>query len=619
MIDISKFRNLNTKDTRYERQQQRMASQGLQRDNVENTIKEALTNIATSSNSFVIYGEPQCGKTEMMISLTAALLDKGHKIIIILLNDNLQLLQQNLERFVSSGIDPAPIDISGILDENIGNKTWIIFCKKNIKDLDRLIDKVKGKPNKIVIDDEADFASPNAKINRDQRTAINNAIYKLLNADGIYVGVTATPARLDMNNTFDNMTEYWICFTPHANYVGKEVFFPIDFKPQEHSINFLPPTGDYPVHLRQALLSFFVNVAYINLFDTTLRDHLKFHGQDNSHFTFLIHTSGKTADHKIDEQIANELIDGLSNDTSTHFENYVRYMHLNASNKYGSDKADDIVIFVLRNIRRKVTQVLNAESKLRRRTLLNLTDPPSLFTVVIGGNIISRGITFNNLIGMFFTRDVKHKMQQDTYIQRARMFGNRGTYLKYFELFIPEQLYLDWHRCFVYHQLSLEAIKADKKAPVWISDDRIRPVASGSIDKRSVVTDAGEMYFAKFTFNDEISKVLNDPQLAELDQLQKIHDIYGDKILPPYVISFIQINSYPGNIAIHPIRQVGKETDYHDTLYRPRGVLGGMDINRHPNSVHHFMIIRNTKNECRIVYRYAGKVQFLRNFRGKLN
>lgn len=618
MTDINRFRNLDTKETRYERQQRRMVSQGLQTDNVQDTINEALTNIATPSNSFVIYGEPQCGKTEMMLSLTAALLDKGYKIIIILLNDNLQLLQQNLERFVSSGINPTPVDISEILDENIGNKTWIIFCKKNINDLHRLRDKVTGKRKKIVVDDEADFASPNAKINRDQRTAINNAIYKLLNTDGIYVGVTATPARLDMNNTFDNMTEYWICFTPHNNYVGKEVFFPIDFKPQEHSIHFLPPSGDYPVYLRRALLSFFVNVAYINLFDTTLRDHLKLDGRDNAHFTFLIHTSGKTADHKIDEQTSNEVIDALSNDSSTHFEDYVRYMHLNASNKYGSDKADDIVFFILHNIRRKVTQVLNAESKLRRRVLLNLTDPPSLFTVVIGGNIISRGITFNNLIGMFFTRDVKHKMQQDTYIQRARMFGNRGTYLRYFELFIPEQLYLDWHRCFVYHQLSLEAIKADKKAPVWISDDRIQPVAPGSIDKRSVVTDAGEMYFAKFTFNDEISKVLSNPQLTELDQLQKIHDIYGDKTLPAYVISFVQINSYPGNIAVHPIRQVGREADYHDTLYRPRGVLGGHDINRFPNAVHHFMIIRNTKNECRIVYRYVGKVQFLRNFKGKL-
>jgi len=295
-------------------------------------------------------------------------------------------------------------------------------------------------------------------------------------------------------------------------------------------------------------------------------------------------------------------------------------MHRIATDKYGIERADDIVKFVLFNIRRKVTEVLNAESKSRKKVFLNLTNPPALFTVVIGGNIISRGITFNNLIGMFFTRDVKHKMQQDTYIQRARMFGNRGKYLKYFELRIPGQLYLDWHRCFVYHQLSLEAIKADKKAPVWISDSRVQPVAAGSIDKRSVVIDAGEMYFAKFTLTEDLAKLIKDTHLSEIDRLQKIYDNYGEKVLPAYVMSFIQINSYPGNITIHAIRTVGKDASYHDTLYRPRGVMGGTDyIGKYPNALHHFMIITNTRNEARMAYRYACKVQFLRNFKRKEN
>ena len=619
MYDIKWFKNLNTSNTRYERQLKRMSLQKLETKNVETTVEEALTNITANKDSFVIYGEPQSGKTELMISLTAKILDKGHKIIVILLNDNDQLLQQNLDRFINSGVDPAPVDISGILLEYIGDKTWIIFCKKNIRHLERLIDKLRNKSKMVIIDDEADFASPNAKVNKSKRTAINNAIHKLLGTDGIYIGVTATPARLDMNNTFDNITEDWICFDPNEDYLGKEVFFPLDFKSQQHSTNFLPSTGDDPTHLREALLSFFVNVAYINLFDVNVRDQIITNGQENAHFSFLIHTSGKTANHKTDEEIVNKVIDSLSNDEHKQFPKYTETMYIDASNKYGSDKAVKIVQFVLINIRRKVTEVLNAERKSRGKFLLNLTNPPALFTVVIGGNIISRGITFNNLLGMFFTRDVKHRMQQDTYIQRARMFGNRGKYLKYFELWIPEQLYLDWHRCFVYHQLSLEAIKADKKAPVWISDDRIRPVAPGSIDKSSVVTDAGEMYFAKFTLDEDILRLVEDKHQSAIDRLQKIHETCEDRVLPAYVMSFIQINSYPENIALHAIREVGKETDYHDTLYRPRGVLGGTDIDKYPNAVHHFMIITNTRKEARIVYRYVGKVQFLRNLKRRVS
>ena len=290
-------------------------------------------------------------------------------------------------------------------------------------------------------------------------------------------------------------------------------------------------------------------------------------------------------------------------------------MHEIAVQRYGRRFADDIVKFVLLNIPRKITAVLNTEAKAGRKIAMEFTNPPVLFTIVIGGNIISRGVTFNNLLGMFFTRDVKHKMQQDTYIQRARMFGNRGIYLKYFELYIPKQLYLDWHRCFVYHQLSLEAIKADKKAPVWISDDRIQPAAPGSIDKRSVVTDAGEMYFAKFNLNEDTIKLIEAQNLSEVDKIQKINDMHGGKALPSYVMNFIRINPYPGYIAIHDIRQVRPDSGYHGTLIRPKGALGGTDIHKFPNAVHHFMVIKNTLNEARIVYTYAGKVQFLKNLK----
>ena len=98
--------------------------------NIERTIKEAIKNISSGYKSFVIYGEPQSGKTEMMIALAAKLLDVGNKIIIVLLNDNLRLLNQNLDRFKRSGIDPTPVDISEILEEEIGEKRWIIFSKK---------------------------------------------------------------------------------------------------------------------------------------------------------------------------------------------------------------------------------------------------------------------------------------------------------------------------------------------------------------------------------------------------------------------------------------------------------------------------------------------------------
>ena len=74
-------------------------SKKFQLDAIESTVNKCLDNLANQKKSFVIYGEPQSGKTEMMITLTAKLLDDDYKIIVVLLNDNLELLDQNITRF----------------------------------------------------------------------------------------------------------------------------------------------------------------------------------------------------------------------------------------------------------------------------------------------------------------------------------------------------------------------------------------------------------------------------------------------------------------------------------------------------------------------------------------
>ena len=552
MYDRNKFRNLGKGYTRYSKRIDFLRySKGIDTQHIDKTVKDALDNLSSGNKSFVIYGEPQSGKTEMMIALTAKLLDEGHNIIIVLLNDNDQLLAQNLYRFKVSSIDPTPYDVSDILDKNIGDKKWIIFSKKNNKILKKLISKLHNQSGRIIIDDEADYASPNARVNKDERTAINKSIYNLLGSDGIYIGVTATPARLDMNNTFDNMAENWVYFGTHEDYVGKDTFFPLDL---DYALQFLPDRGDDPIHLQKALLSFFVNVGYINM-NTDIKDGLKAIGEENANFCFLVHTSGRTADHTTDERIVNNTIDILSDWENKSYDKFVKLMYDIAIEKYDDENATKAVQFVLMNIGSKLTEVMNVESKKARKLQIDLTNPPALFTIVIGGNIISRGMTFNNLLCMFFTRDVKHKMQQDTYIQRARMFGNRRKYLQFFELWVPKPLYLDWHRCFVYHYLSLEAIRVQKSAPVWISDDRVRPIAPGSIDKKAVVSDLGEMYFGRFQYSNEIAKIISDSQYDELRKLEVINERFGEEILPSYFISFIRsyLMPYAGYIAIHNI------------------------------------------------------------------
>jgi len=90
-------------------------------------------------------------------------------------------------------------------------------------------------------------------------TRINALINQLISRDGIYIGVTATPARLDLNNTFDNDNEKWVNFPPHEAYTGQDIFFPLETS-AEFSLQTLPDTDDSPKYLREAIFRFLVRV-----------------------------------------------------------------------------------------------------------------------------------------------------------------------------------------------------------------------------------------------------------------------------------------------------------------------------------------------------------------------
>ena len=158
-----------------------------------------------------------------MICLTAKLLDEGLSVIVHLMNDSVDLLAQNLKRFKSSGLAPAPRSLPELLQASESNKPLelVVFCKKNAKDLGKLIKRLDGAVNLVVVDDEADYATPNSKINEGNKTTINKLIGDLIGDSGYYIGVTATPARLDLNNTFDNKSEKWVKFPSHAKYTGQ--------------------------------------------------------------------------------------------------------------------------------------------------------------------------------------------------------------------------------------------------------------------------------------------------------------------------------------------------------------------------------------------------------------
>ena len=85
-----------------------------------------------------------------------------------------------------------------------------------------------------------------------------------------------------------------------------------------------------------------------------------------------------------------------------------------------------LATYVVTNASRSSFVVLNSQ-----RDRASAGDKPTVptcpFTVIIGGNIVSRGVTFPNLLAMFFTRDVKTKLRAGHLHPAGAIFELRGS------------------------------------------------------------------------------------------------------------------------------------------------------------------------------------------------
>ncbi|KKS37550.1 MAG: helicase protein [Parcubacteria group bacterium GW2011_GWD2_42_14] len=197
------------------------------------------------------------------------------------------------------------------------------------------------------------------------------------------------------------------------------------------------------------------------------------------------------------------------------------------------------------------------------------------------------------------------------------MFGSRNEYLKYFELSIPENLYLDWHKCFIFHRLSLQSIRSGS-APVWMEDKRVSVAASASIDKATVSIDSGEMGFEIFDFNKNVLDVIND-HLSDIEKLEKLQTVLGKTGLPNHLVDFIKGFSPEGSrsLAVHSPFNISNYSDADQELIkRTRGFIGSTERAKYPDAIHHIRIFHNSNEKARLYYRYVnGSIKFLKNLK----
>lgn len=600
-------------DDQYHSRIRALNAKGLVTTEIEATVEQAVANLKDGVKSFVVFGEPQSGKTEMMIALNARLLDERFDVVINLLTDSVDLLNQNLSRFRAAGLSPSPKQFSELPDDpkKLNGKQWVIFSKKNAKDLEKLCEALRHMKKLVVIDDEADYASPNGKVNQDERTRINELIYKLLGDEGHYVGVTATPARLDLNNTFDNDTWSWVNFKPHTAYVGQDFFFPKEGKVEYKLFLFAADEGNERTEIRNAVLNFLCGVAEQHQRGVT------------ENFSMLVHTSGKIDEHNEDVKVLRQTIDVLTDPSDKNFSAYCKILEQLAP-RYNREHPASVAEFVLRNINKHQIVIIN--SKGNKQNVSDLLRPTSLFSFGVGGNIISRGVTFENLLSMYFTRTVKGKFAQDTYIQRARMFGSRNKYKEFFQLWIPAELIEAWSKCFMFHKLAVEAVRSGKGAPVWLADHKTMPTSPASIDRSSVDFEGGEMSFQPFRMEaSQAASIIERNDLNDIDKLQLLHRALPGEQFPDYVLDYISEDARlsDGSVCFHKPSEFGaKSKSYTEdeirNIRRKKSIFANSEFARgsRPNARHHLKIYYNEYGDARLFYKINGhSVKFIQNRR----
>ncbi len=383
---------------------------------------------------------------------------------------------QNTKEYYSIPLTNVESDFGrstqNVMNFTFGNfsKPTILVVKKNKAVLTALKDWLKPGENKIddkilIIDDEADNASLNIKKPNpnNEPSAINGLIRDIFNNFKIasYVGYTATPfANIFINP--DDEESYRDLFpsdfiiqliAPKTYFGGEKVFSFMDnaiprpiriLNPNEE--NFLKEDHKnfqkfevIPFSLKEAILSFLLNNAI-----RTLR------GDEKKHRSMLINIS-RFNDVQADIHYkVSEYVEELRRTfEQTHYspdEKFLRNhdMKLLRDIYFESsfyDKISKTYGWA------EVKKTINSELKMFRVELMNSRFikenrfdydliPDGARVIVIGGFILSRGLTLEGLCVSYFSRSAN---AYDTMLQMCRWFGYRPNYEDLCRVYITEE------------------------------------------------------------------------------------------------------------------------------------------------------------------------------------
>ncbi len=124
------------------------------------------------------------------------------------------------------------------------------------------------------------------------------------------------------------------------------------------------------------------------------------------------------------------------------------------------------------------------------------------------------------------------------------------------------------------------------------------------------------MSFKLFDYDPELESVLS-PDISVIEKMAKLATILGDGVFPEYLRRYISRSSpkASNSTTIHAPTDISqwKDADGFDkkNIIRQKGFIG--QTRRFPNAIHHLMIVHNGGAKARLVYKFIGSIQFIKN------
>jgi len=427
----------------------------------------------------LVLGYVQSGKTASMAATIAKAADSGYRMVIVLAGMTNVLRQQTQIRLrddilihnpslwrqgTTAESDFEPGSSPELLTAGRG-KCSLFVIKKNASVLRKLKKALSSVPKvelkslpALIIDDECDQASINTSAYRSSVTRINGLIRDLCEKlpKVTYVGYTATPyANVLMSETSVDgsrdlyPSEFIISLDEPEGYFGARRLFGDDTEaeratelpyirrvPNEDCAS-IQPTSRKDREIFAAKLTPSLGDA-CDWFLLSLAAR-RARGQAQSHCCMLIHTTIYAACHrKIQRMIERDwlkpTLDALRNNDQERI-GQLQGLWERESSVLGTERRAQIDCPEVPESFGKLTSFLaeaaesismtveNSESEFSQR--LDFNSGKSVHSIVIGGNVLARGLTIEGLVCSYFIRT---SSQYDTLMQMGRWFGYRQGY-----------------------------------------------------------------------------------------------------------------------------------------------------------------------------------------------